>query len=421
MSRVRIIIVLAAILLVVIGATAVRNSKKTTSSKGPSPNAANRAVPVLAELVATRDVPVYLRGLGSVLAFNTVTLRTRVDGQITKINFREGEEVKRGDLLVQIDPRPFEVMLHTAEANLAKDEATLADAKLNLGRYTELWKQGVISQQQYNTQQSLVGQQQGAISADRAAIENARLQLTYAHITAPISGRIGLRLVDIGNIVHAGDQNGLLVITQLHPIAVLFTLPEDYIPQVLQHMRGSGGIHSGTGGIHSAALNVDAYSRDDRTKLASGKLLTLNNEIDPTTGTNKYKAVFQNEDRVLWPNQFVNIRLLLETRHDAVTVPVAAIQRGNQGTFTYVVKPDNTVEPRAVKLGVTEGNIASIESGLKAGELVVTDGQDKLQPGAKVEVQRGNPKPSTEHSVPSTGRKLGSGSRYSVLGTRYSS
>ena len=396
MSRVRIIVVLAAILLVVIGATAVRNSKKTSSnSKGPAANAANRAVPVMGEPVATHDVPVYLRGLGSVLAFNTVTVRTRVDGQITKINFREGDEVKQGDLLVQIDPRPFEVMLHTAEANLAKDEATLADAKLNLGRYTELWKQGVISQQQYNTQQSLVGQQQGAISADHAAIENAKLQLTYAHITAPISGRIGLRLVDIGNIVHAGDQNGLLVITQLHPIAVLFTLPEDYIPQVLQHMR-------------KAPLDVDAYSRDDRIKLASGKLLTLNNEIDPTTGTNKYKAVFQNEDRVLWPNQFVNIRLLLETRHDAVTVPVAAVQRGNQGTFTYVVKPDDTVEPRMVKLGVTEGNIASIESGLKAGELVVTDGQDKLQPGAKVEVQRGNrPTGSPASQAPATQRGAG--------------
>ncbi len=379
MSRGRIIIVvaLALIVLVVIGATTVRNTnKKTQNPKGPGANAQNRGVPVLAEPVAQHDVPVYLRGLGSVLAYNTVTVRTRVDGQITQINFREGDEVKQGQLLVQIDPRPYEVMLHTAEANLAKDESSLADAKLNLDRYSALYKQGVISQQQYNTQQSMVGQLTGSISADRAAIENAKLQLTYAHITAPISGRIGLRLVDIGNIVHAGDQNGLLVITQLHPIAVTFTLPEDYIPQVLQHMR-------------KGPLDVEAYSRDDRTKLADGKLLTLNNEIDPTTGTNKYKAVFQNEDRVLWPNQFVNIRLLLETRKNALTVPVAAIQRGNQGTYTYVVKQDNSVEVRPVKLGVTEGNIASIESGLQAGEMVVTDGQDKLQPGGKVEVQKG--------------------------------
>jgi membrane fusion protein, multidrug efflux system len=378
MSRVRIVIVLASVLVIVVGATAVRFTKKPApNSKGPASNVASRGVPVLAEAAATRDVPVYLRGLGSVSAFNTVTVRTRVDGQITKINFREGQEVNAGDLLIQIDPRPYNAQLHTAEANLAKDEATLADAKLNLARFTELWKQGVISQQQYNTQQSLVGQLQGSIGADQAAIENAKLQLVYSRITAPIGGRIGLRMVDIGNIVHASDQNGLVVITQLHPIAVLFTLPEDYIPQVLQHMR-------------KGPLGVDAYSRDDRTKLASGKLLTLNNEIDATTGTNKYKAVFQNEDRVLWPNQFVNIRLLLETRQNATTVPAAAIQRGNQGTFTYVVKPDNTVEPRLVKVGVTEGNLASIESGLQPGEIVVTDGQDKLQPGAKVEVQRGN-------------------------------
>ena len=378
MSRARIVIILGCVLLIVIGATAVRYTKKPAqNSKGAAPNAAGRGVPVLAEAVATRDVPVYLRGLGSVSAFNTVTVKARVDGQITKINFCEGQEVKQGDLLVEIDSRPYVAQLHTAEANLAKDEATLTDAKLNLARYTELWKAGVISQQQYNTQQSLVGQIQGSIGADQAAIENAKLQLVYARITSPIGGRIGLRLVDVGNIVHASDQNGLVVITQLQPIAVLFTLPEDYIPQVLQHMR-------------KAPLDVDAYSRDDRTKLASGKLLTLNNEIDATTGTNKYKAVFQNEDRVLWPNQFFNIRLLLETRQNAITVPAAAIQRGNQGTFTYVVKPDNTVEPRVVKVGVTEGNLASIESGLQPGEMVVTDGQDKLQPGAKVEVQPGN-------------------------------
>ena len=378
MSRARIVIILGCVLLIVIGATAVRYTKKTPpNSKGPAPSAAGRGVPVLAEPVATRDVPVYLRGLGSVSAFNTVTVKARVDGQITKINFQEGQEVKQGDLLIEIDLRPYEVQLHTAEANLAKDEATLADAKLNLTRYTDLYKQGVVSQQQYNTQQSLVGQLQGSISADQAAIENAKLQLVYSRITSPIGGRIGLRMVDIGNIVHATDPNGLLVITQLHPIAVLFTLPEDYIQQVLQHMR-------------KGQLEVDAYTRDDRTKLASGKLLTLNNEIDPTTGTNKFKAVFQNEDRVLWPNQFVNIRLLLETRQNAITVPAAAIQRGNQGTFAYVVKPDNTVEPRVVKVGVTEGSLASIESGLQPGELVVTDGQDKLQPGAKVEVQRGN-------------------------------
>ncbi len=374
MSRAKIVVILAGVLVVVIGATTVRRTKQPPA-KGQAPGAANRGVPVLAEAAAVRDVPVYLRGLGSVTAFNTVTVKSRVDGQITKINFQEGQDVSQGQLLVQIDRRPFEVQLHQAEANLAKDEASLADARLNLSRFTELYKQGVISQQQFNSQQSLVGQLQGAISADHAAIENAKLQLVYAHITAPISGRIGLRLVDIGNIVHASDPNGLLVITQLHPIAVLFTLPEDYIPQVLQHMR-------------QGPLQVEAYSRDDRQKLAAGKLLTLNNEIDPTTGTNKYKAVFDNADRVLWPNQFVNVRLLLETRQNALTVPVAAIQRGTQGTFVYVVKSDSTAEVRPLKLGVTEGNLASIDSGLNPGEMVVTDGQDKLQPGAKVELQQ---------------------------------
>jgi multidrug efflux system membrane fusion protein len=380
MSRARIIVILACILLVVLGATAVRNSSKKAQSpqRGGPGGPGGRGVPVLAEAVAVRNVPVYLRGLGSVTAFNTVTVKPRVDGQITKINFTEGQEVNQGQLLVQIDPRPFEVQLHQAEANLAKDEASQADAKLNLTRFTDLYKQGVISQQQYNTQQSLVGQLQGSISADHAAIENAKLQLVYAHITAPISGRIGLRLVDLGNIVRASDPNGLLVITQMHPIAVLFTLPEDYIPQVLQHMR-------------KGTLQVEAYSRDDRQKIATGKLLTLSNEIDPTTGTNKYKAVFDNADRALWPNQFVNIRLLLDTKQNAVTVPVAALQRGTQGTFVYVVKPDSTAEVRPVKVGVTEGNVASVDSGVTPGEMVVTDGQDKLQPGAKVEVQqRGN-------------------------------
>jgi multidrug efflux system membrane fusion protein len=379
MSRVRIIVILVCILVVVIGATAIRrNSKKPQTPQAGPGGAGGRGVPVLAEAVAARNVPVYLRGLGSVMAFNTVTVKPRVDGQITKINFREGQEVKQGQLLVLIDPRPFEVQLHQAEANLARDEASLSDAKLNLSRFTQLYQQGVISQQQYNSQQSLVGQLTGAISADHAAIENAKLQITYAHITAPISGRIGLRLVDSGNIVHASDPNGLLVITQMNPIAVLFTLPEDYIPQVLQHMR-------------KGPLAVEAYSRDDRQKLATGELLTLNNAIDPTTGTNKYKAVFENEDRTLWPNQFVNVRLLLETKQNVVTVPVAALQHGTQGTFAFVVKPDSTVEVRTLKVGVTEGNVAAIESGLNPGELVVTDGQDKLQPGAKVELQqRGN-------------------------------
>ena len=343
--------------------------------KGKGDPSARTAVPVAAATVTTKDVPVYLRGLGNVTAFNTVTIHSRVDGQLVEVKFKEGQEVKKGDLLVVIDPRPYQAALDQARATLAKDEAALTDLNTNLVRFEALAKEGVIAQQQLDTQRSQVGAQQGQIGADKAQIENAALQLSYTRITAPIPGRIGLRLVDVGNIVHAADANGLLVITQLQPIATLFTLPEDNVPDVLHRMR-------------NGPLNVDAYTRDDKTKIASGQLVTVNNEIDPTTGTDRFKAVFQNEDRMLWPNQFVNIRLLLQMDKNALTIPVAALQRGAQGTFVYVVKPDQTVESRQVTAAVTEGGIVSITKGLSAGEVVVTDGQDKLQPGARVAVQQ---------------------------------
>jgi multidrug efflux system membrane fusion protein len=267
----------------------------------------------------------------------------------------------------------------------AKDEAQLADAKINLERFTDLYKQGVIPKQQLDSQSSLVAQLQGSVGADKAQVENAKLQLVYSRITSPISGRIGLRLVDPGNIVHASDNNGMLVITQMQPIAVVFTLPEDYVPAILQHMR-------------KGDLQVEAYSRDDKTKIATGELLTLDNMIDPTTGTDRLKAVFQNTQRVLWPNEFVNMRLLLDTKKNATTVPVAAIQSGNQGQFVFVVKPDKTVEIRPVKVGFTEANTASIDQGLKVGELVVTDGQDKLQPNSRVDVQQQGNAPNRQAS-----------------------
>ena len=350
------------------------NPASGNTAKGKADPAARSAVPVAAATVMAKDVPVFLRGLGSVTAFNTVTVRSRVDGQLVEVNFKEGQEVKKGDLLAVIDPRPYQAALDQAKATLAKDQAALQDLNTNLVRFEALAKEGVIAQQQLDTQRSQVGQSEGQIGADKAQIENAALQLNYTHITAPIPGRVGLRLVDVGNIVHASDANGLLVITQLQPIAVLFTLPEDNVPQVLNRMR-------------SGTLDADAYTRDDKTKIASGQLVTVNNEIDPTTGTDRFKAVFQNNDRLLWPNQFVNIRLLLETDKNALTIPVAGLQRGAQGTFVYVVKPDQSVESRPVQVGVTEGGLASIDKGLAAGEIVVTDGQDKLQPGAKVAVQ----------------------------------
>jgi multidrug efflux system membrane fusion protein len=320
-----------------------------------------------------RDVPVFQEGLGSVQASNTVSLKSRVDGQIVQIAFREGQTVKQGDLLVVIDPRPYQVQLEQAQATLARDQAQLKNAQLDFQRYQNLSKEGVIAQQQFDAQKALVGQLEGTIQADQAAIDNAKLLLAYTRITSPVSGRIGLRLIDIGNMVHASDTNPLLVVTQLQPIAVVFTLPEDVLPTVAKHMR-------------SGTLQVDAYSRDDTTKLASGKLLTIDNQIDQTTGTGKLKAMFDNSDNALWPNQFVNAHLLLETRKGVTVIPAAAIQRGPQGgTFTYLVKPDKTVEVRPVKVAFTQANISAIESGLAPGETVVTDGQDKLQSGSRVE------------------------------------
>jgi membrane fusion protein, multidrug efflux system len=362
----------------------------SANSKSAQASAAPPSIPVAVASAEQRDFPVYLSGLGSVQASNTVSLKSRVDGQIVQIAFKEGQSVKQGELLLVIDPRPYQVALEQAEAALARDQAQLKNAQLDYDRYQGLFKEGVISQQQYDAQRALVGQLDGTIKADQAAIDNAKLQLVYTRVTAPVSGRIGLRLVDIGNMIHASDTNPLLVITQLQPIGVVFTLPEDALPSVSKHMR-------------SGTLEVDAYSRDDTTKLAAGKLLTIDNQIDQTTGTGKLKAMFDNVDNALFPNQFVNARLLLETRKGATVVPAAAIQRGPQGSnFIYVVKPDKTVEVRPVKVALTQGNLAIIASGIAGGEQVVTDGQDKLQGGSHVEPHASNSAPA-ENNTSSSG------------------
>jgi len=339
-------------------------------------------IPVAVAKAEVRDLPIVLSGLGSVEAYNTVAVKSRIDGQLVKVNFREGQEVKQGDLLAQIDPRPYEVQLSQAQATLFKDQAALKDARLNLERFQQLYKDGVISKQQFDTQGSLEGQLDGAVRADQAQVDTVKLNLAYTRITAPVSGRIGLRQIDVGNMVHASDPNGLLVITQLQPIAVIFSLPQDNLQAVSQHMR-------------NGKLSVDAYSRDDQTKLATGSLTTIDNQIDSTTGTGKLKAVFDNRDRSLWPNQFVNVHLLLELKKNNTVVPSAAIQRGPQGTYVFSVKPDKTAEMRPVTVGVSQGNFVAITQGIKPGETVVTDGQDKLQPGTHVEIRgEGGPTPS---------------------------
>jgi multidrug efflux system membrane fusion protein len=324
--------------------------------------------------VQKQDAPVYLVGLGSVSAFYTANIKSRVDGQIMRVNFNEGQVVKEGDLLIVIDPRPYQVQLEQMQAQLFKDAASLRDARLNLDRFTTLIPSGSIAQQQVDTQKSTVDQLDGQVRTDQAQIDNAKLQIVYCNITAPFNGRVGLRQVDPGNIVHAADTNPMLILTQLQPIAVIFTLPEDQLPTVAQHMKNS-------------TLLVEAYSRDNLTKLATGKLQTIDNQIDPTTGTAKLKAVFDNKDNQLWPNQFVNANLLLETRKNSTVLPTAAILRGPQGAFVYAVKPDKTVEARAVEISLTQGNTTVVTSGLNPGDTVVTDGQDKLQTGSKIEAR----------------------------------
>ncbi len=348
-----------------------------TGAKAGAANApGNFVVPVVVATATRGDLPVFLNGLGNVTAFNTVTVRSRVDGQIVKINFTEGQYVKEGEALIEIDPRPYQVQLEQAEGQLAKDQSQLRDAQVDYERYKLLFQEGVIPKQQLDTQQALVGTNEGAIKADIATIDNAKLQIVYSHITAPIGGRVGLRLVDIGNIVHAADTNGLVVITQLQPIAVIFTLPQDHLPQVMARMR------------QGAPLVVDAFDRDNTSKLATGKLLTIDNQIDTTTGTYKLKAVFDNSKNELFPNQFVNVHLLVDTKKNIVLVPTTAILRGAQGTYVFAVGSDNTVKIHNVTLAETTSGITGITAGLNPGDVVVTDGQDKLQDGSKVETRK---------------------------------
>jgi multidrug efflux system membrane fusion protein len=366
---VAIVVVLLAVFLL------TRSSKKKEATAAAArAQAANRSVPVLAVAAHKGDIGAYLTGLGTVTAVNTVTVRSRVDGQLIRIAFVEGQLVREGDLLAEIDPRPFQVQLMQAEGQRGKDEAALRNARLDLARYETLAQSDSIPRQQLDTQKATVSQAEATLKTDEGQIESAKLNLVYARITAPITGRVGLKLVDAGNIIHANDPNGVVVITQLQPITVLFTIPADQLPRVSAKLAAG------------AKLGVEAWDRDLKNKLATGTLLALDNQIDPTTGTVKLKALFPNETNQLFSNQFVNARLLVDTVKSVVLVPTAAIQRSPQSTFVWVVKPDQTVELRNVSVQLTEGDQAAIATGLAEGERVVVDGVDKLQPGSKVAV-----------------------------------
>jgi multidrug efflux system membrane fusion protein len=318
------------------------------------------------------DMPVILNALGTVTPLATVTVRTQINGQLQQVGFTEGQVVKKGDFLAQIDPRPYQAALEQAEGTVAKDQALLKNAQLDLARYQKLVAEDSIAHQQADTQAALVRQYQGQIVTDRAAVDSARVNLNYCHIESPTNGRVGLRQVDQGNYVTPSDTNGIVVVTQLQPISVIFTLPEDNVLQVIKPM------HAG------ATLETEAYNRGSTTKLATGKLTNVDNQIDTATGTFKLRAEFPNEDESLFPNQFVNIQLLVDTLHDQTIVPTASIQHGAPGTFVYVVNADSTVSVRPVKLGVGQGERQAIASGISAGDTVVTDGVDQLHDGAKV-------------------------------------
>jgi membrane fusion protein, multidrug efflux system len=366
-----------AVLVLIVAAAAwywLRPAAVPTPPAGGRGDAASRPLPVVAATARTGNIDVYLDALGTVTPRNTVVVHSRVDGQLDSVAFREGQIVKAGDLLAQIDPRPFQVMLTQANGQMARDQALLKNAELDLERYRTLLTQDSVSKQQVDTQEALVRQYLGTVEADQGVIDSARLQLAYSRVTAPIGGRIGLRAVDPGNVVHASDSNGLVTITQVQPTTVVFPIPEDNVPRVVKRLQGGGEV------------GVDAYDRGGKLKIASGHLLTLDNQIDTTTGTVRLKAEFPNQDAALFPNQFVNVRMPVETHENVVLVPTAAIQRGAPGTYVFLVKDDLSVAVTVVKIGAVQGETTELQSGIAAGARVVVDGTDKLRDGAKVEL-----------------------------------
>jgi membrane fusion protein, multidrug efflux system len=359
-----------------IGGGAYGFSSAQPTKPAASPSGGLPSVPVVAEPVKSGAVPIYLRGIGTVQAYNTDTIRAQIQGQITQVAFTEGQAVHAGDMLAQIDPRPFQAQLDQAIANRERDQAQLVNAQANLQRDSQLLAHGYATPQTVDLDKANTGQFGAAVKADEAAIEYAQTQLAYTRITSPINGVTGIRLIDVGNIVHPTDPNGLVVVTQLQPISVVFTLPETNLPQIQQAMA-------------KGSLTVLAYSEDNKIKLDQGKLVVLDNQIIQTSGSARLKADFPNPQHRLWPGELVNIRLLIDTRQNALTVAATAVQQGPQGSYVYVIKPDGTVENRAVKVAQAGARIALIDTGLQANEDVVIGGQSRLQPGAPVRVLHG--------------------------------
>src|SRR6478736_91732 len=363
----------ALVLALVGGIIFARGRKATSSGTGAPPAdsaAVARPIPVVVARATKRDVAVFLDGLGNAVPLVTVTVRPQVDGPLTSILFQEGQQVKKGDLLARIDPRPFAIQLHQAQAALARDQAQAKNAKVNLARYTALHEQGLATQEQLDDQRATADQLAGTIKADEAQIENAQLQLNYTEVRSPVDGVTGVRQVDQGNIVHASDANGIVVVTQLDPMAIVFTLPQDNLPQINREI-GNG-------------LAIEAYSRDGDRLLGRGKLTLVDNQVSLTTATVRLKGVVPNPDKALWPNEFVRARLLLATRSGALSVPAPAVQRGPQGTFVYVVSPEQTAALRTVDVETVQDQWAIITKSVQDGDQVVVEGQNQLKPGAKV-------------------------------------